>query len=162
VSLSDLERRAGRATTHHGGTLGIGEALRLAADARLLPAVLSDAGGVLAYGRGRRLASPGLRKALFARDRGCTFPGCTRSAAQSEIHHATDWARGGHTDIDNLAVVCGYHNTEGPRRRGFKESSQHLIDWVLLWVRIGGRIGRSWVRWVVRGIGGRCSGGSGG
>ena len=115
MSLTDLERRAGRATTHHGGTLSIDEALRLAAEGSVLPAILTDAGGVLAYGRSRRLASPGQRKALFARDRGCTFPGCDRSAAQSEIHHATDWAAGGHTNLDTMAIACGYHNTEGPK-----------------------------------------------
>ena len=116
MSLSDLERRAGRATTHHGGTLSVDEALRLAAEGSMLPAILNDAGGVLAYGRGRRLASPGLRRALFARDRGCTFPGCTRSAAQSEIHHAKDWAKGGPTNLDNMAIACGYHNNEAPKR----------------------------------------------
>jgi len=116
VSLTDLERRAGRATTHHGGTVSIGEALKLAAEGSVLPEILNDCGGILAYGTGRRLASTGLRKAVFARDRGCTFPGCTRTAAQSEIHHATDWARGGPTDLNNLAVTCGYHNTEGPKQ----------------------------------------------
>ncbi|HEX4728715.1 MAG TPA: DUF222 domain-containing protein, partial [Jatrophihabitans sp.] len=116
VSLTDLERRAGRVTTHHGGTLSVQDALRLAAGGEALPAVLDDAGGVLAYGRGRRLASAGQRKALFARDRGCTFPGCTRTAAQSEIHHITDWARGGRTDLKTLAIACGYHNNEGPKQ----------------------------------------------
>jgi len=116
MSLSDLERRAGRATTHHGGTLSIADALKLAAQGRLLPAVLDDAGGILAYGRDRRIAGTGQRKVLFARDRGCTFPGCPRTAARSEIHHALDWARGGKTDLDNLAIACGYHNTEGPKQ----------------------------------------------
>jgi len=116
LSLTDLERRAGRATTHHGGTLSIDDALRLAADGHVLPAILNDAGGILAYGTGHRLATPGLRKAAFARDRGCTFPGCARTAAQSEIHHATDWAKGGETNLDNLAIACGYHNNEGPAR----------------------------------------------
>ena len=116
VSLTDLERRAGRATTQHGGTLSIAEALRLAAEGKVLPAILADAGGILAYGTGRRLAAPGQRKALIVRDRGCTFPGCPRSAAQSEIHHAIDWANGGRTDLDNLTITCGYHNNEGPRR----------------------------------------------
>jgi hypothetical protein len=115
MTLIDLERRAGRATTHHGGTLSINDALRLAADGKVLPAILDDAGGVLAYGTGRRLASPGLRTAAFARDRGCSFPGCSRTAAQSEIHHATDWAKGGRTDLDNLAIACGYHNTQAPK-----------------------------------------------
>jgi Domain of unknown function (DUF222) len=113
LSLTDLERRAGRATTHHGGTLTINDALRLAADGKMLPAVLDDNGGILGYGRSRRLASPGQRRALFARDRGCTFPGCDRSAAQSEIHHATDWANGGRTDLDSMAIACapkmGWH-----------------------------------------------------
>jgi hypothetical protein len=116
LSLTDLERRAGRATTHHGGTLTINDALKLAADGHLLPAVLDDAGDILAYGRGRRLASAGQRKALFARDRGCTFPGCTRTAANSEIHHTTDWAHGGRTDLKTMAIACGYHNNEGPNQ----------------------------------------------
>jgi hypothetical protein len=28
-----------------------------------------------------------------------------------------------------MAMACGYHNNEGPKQREFKESSQHLIDW---------------------------------
>ena len=116
MSLTDLERRAGRATTHHGGTLSINDALKLAAQGKVLPEILSDAGGILAYGRERRLAANGQRKVLFARDRGCTFPGCPRTAAQSEIHHATDWALGGKTDLDNLAIACGYHNAEAPKK----------------------------------------------
>ena len=47
ASLTDLERRAGRATTHHGGTISVQDALRLAADGGMLPAVLDDAGGIL-------------------------------------------------------------------------------------------------------------------
>ena len=116
VLLTDLERRAGRATTHHGGTLSIDEALKLAAEGNVMPAVLGDAGEVLAFGRRRRLASTGQRKALFARDRGCTFPGCDRSAARSEVHHAIDWAAGGRTDLDSMAIACGYHNNEGAKQ----------------------------------------------
>jgi hypothetical protein len=116
MRLADLERRAGAATTHHGGTLSVAEALRIAADAQLIPVVLSDAAGVLSYGRGRRLASPPQRRALFARDRGCTFPDCTVPAARAEIHHATEWTRGGETNVDTMAMACGYHNNEAPRQ----------------------------------------------
>jgi hypothetical protein len=116
MTLTDLERRAGRATTHHGGALSIPDALKLAAQGQLLPQVLDEAGGILAYGKARRLADTGQRKVLFARDRGCTFPGCPRTAAQSEIHHAIDWAKGGKTDLDNLAIACGYHNAEAPKQ----------------------------------------------
>jgi hypothetical protein len=116
VDLKDLERRAGRATTQHAGTLSIAEALRIAAAGAIVPVVLGDSGEVLDYGRGRRLASPGQRRALFARDRGCTFPDCTRSAASSEIHHATEWTHGGLTNVSTMAVACGYHNNEAPRQ----------------------------------------------
>ena len=74
ITLHQLETRAGQATTGHGGQISIAEALRLAADGKALPVVLNAAGGILAYGRARRLASPAQRLALMARDKGCTFP----------------------------------------------------------------------------------------
>jgi len=71
-------RNPGRAGHHPARRLiSIPEALRLAADGKALPVVLNDAGGILAYGSARRLASPGQRLALMARDKGCTFPGAT-------------------------------------------------------------------------------------
>ena len=96
--------------------LTIREALRLAADANVIPVVLDQDLGILAYGRGKRLASTGQRKALFARDRGCTFPDCTPTAADSEIHHATDRTSSGPTNLDNLTIACGHHHTEAPRQ----------------------------------------------
>ncbi|UQX89385.1 HNH endonuclease [Jatrophihabitans telluris] len=116
MSVTDLERRAGHATTHTGGTLSIEQALRLAADGRFLPAVLAGDGEVLHLGRSRRLASRAQRLAVVARDRGCTFPDCTVPAAGCEVHHVLEWSRGGATDVDNLALACGYHNSEAPRR----------------------------------------------
>lgn len=115
IDLTDLENRIGRATTHHGGTLTVNEALRVATDGRLIPAVFGDSGEILTLGRSQRLASPAQRRALFARDRGCSFPDCPRTAAESEIHHAPDWIYGGTTDVDSMTVVCGYHNNEAPR-----------------------------------------------
>jgi len=112
MTLDQLEARAGQATTHHGGHISIGEALRLAADGKALPVVLNDAGGILAYGRARRLASPAQRLALMARDRGWTFPRCREPASRSEVHHIVDWVKGGTTDTDKLALACGYHNND--------------------------------------------------
>jgi hypothetical protein len=56
MTLEQLETRAGQATTHHSGHISIPEALRLAADGKALPVVLNQAGGILAFGRARRLA----------------------------------------------------------------------------------------------------------
>jgi hypothetical protein len=77
LTLDQLETRAGQATTAHGGTISIDEALRLAAAGKALPVVLGDGAGILGYGRTRRLASVGQRLALIARDRGCT-PGAPK------------------------------------------------------------------------------------
>ena len=129
VRLSDLQQRTGQAVTHHGGRLSIAETLRLAAGQRLIPVICDDAGGILAYGRSRRLASPGQRRALFTRDRGCSFPHCPEPAARSQIHHTTDWANGGPTNLDSLTITCGYHNNQAPRQ-GWKAT---LINGIPHW-----------------------------
>ena len=67
---------------------------------------------MLAYGHTRRTATPGLRRALTARDRGCAFPACTRPAAWCQAHHVIAWADGGPTNADNLVLLCGYHHRE--------------------------------------------------
>lgn len=118
IDLRDLESRIGTATTHHGGRLSVDEAFRIAADGALILVVLGDMGEIIDFGRGRRLASRGQRRALFARDRGCMFPGCPKPAAQSEVHHTTEWINGGRTDLGSLAIVCGFHNNEAPRKAG--------------------------------------------
>jgi hypothetical protein len=65
----------------------------------------------LYLGRTRRTASPGQRLVLFARDRGCTRPGCTEPADRYQAHNATcDWQHGGRTDITDLALACGADN----------------------------------------------------
>ena len=41
----------------HGGLISVPEALRLAGEADIIPVVLTDTGGVLGYGRARRVAT---------------------------------------------------------------------------------------------------------
>ena len=47
---------------------------------------------------------------LYATERGCTRPGCDVPAHWCQVHHVTDWARGGRTDIDELTLACGPDN----------------------------------------------------
>ena len=58
-------------------------------------------------GRAKRCASTAQRLALFARDKGCTRPGCTRPALDCQVHHAQqDWCEGGLTDTTDMALAC--------------------------------------------------------
>lgn len=40
----------------------------------------------------------------------CPVPGCRHAADNCEIHHITAWSHGGHTNMNNLSVLCRYHN----------------------------------------------------
>ena len=54
---------------------------------------------------------PAQRIVLYAKDRGCTRPGCTAPAYRCQVHHAVaDWNHGGHTNINDLTLACGPDN----------------------------------------------------
>ncbi|MDQ3324427.1 MAG: HNH endonuclease [Actinomycetota bacterium] len=72
--------------------------------------VLGANGVPLDVGRSERLFRGELRAALVARDRGCAFPGCTRSSDWCEGHHIVHWADGGSTSLTNAALLCGHHH----------------------------------------------------
>ncbi|MCT1354357.1 MULTISPECIES: HNH endonuclease signature motif containing protein [Gordonia] len=114
ADLGDLIREAGLATTATGTLLPIKDVIRLAADAQPWLAIFKDHTTVpLHFGRGRRLATREQRLVSFARPDGevCSAPGCDQPATHVDMHHAQkDWAKGGLTDIDDLAPACPRHN----------------------------------------------------
>nr|WP_239072061.1 HNH endonuclease signature motif containing protein [Amycolatopsis sp. SID8362] len=110
VSLADLKSGRGTATLGDTGAITAADARLHACDCKLIPAVLGTASEPLDLGRARRLISPGLRRALFLRDRGCAFPGCHRPPRHCQGHHIRHWADGGPTDLANLVLLCGHHH----------------------------------------------------
>ena len=84
---------------------------RLACEAGIVPMVLGAESEVLDLGYTRRLFTPAQRRALAARDQGCSYPGCTVPPMWCEAHHVTHWLHGGPTDLDNGALLCGRHHT---------------------------------------------------
>lgn len=95
LTADQLAERAGLAETSFGQLLPVETALKLADQAALAVIISDSKGKPLQLGRSRRLASEHQTLALIARDRGCTFPGCTMPPEWSERHHITAWADGG-------------------------------------------------------------------
>jgi hypothetical protein len=110
TTATDLASGTGVAVTSHGTPISVSRLLQISGDAALLAAVCTDTGGIMSYGRQRRLASQGQRLALALRDGGCSFPGCDRPAAWTEVHHIIAWLDLGPTDIDNMCLLCRYHH----------------------------------------------------
>ncbi|MBN6037124.1 HNH endonuclease signature motif containing protein [Amycolatopsis sp. 195334CR] len=78
--------------------------------ASVTPMIFRGDGEDLVLGRMSRTATKAQRRALAARDRGCTFPGCTRTPKWTEPHHVVYWTHSGQTDLDNLVLLCSHHH----------------------------------------------------
>lgn len=132
TTVQELEAGAGVAVTTTGTKIPIPDLIRLAAHAWHYLAVFDKHSNVPLYlGRSKRIASPGQRLVLFARDRGCTRPGCTASGNRCQAHHANqDFAAGGLTDITDLTLGCGPHQRlVGPGKWTTRINQHGRCEW---------------------------------
>jgi hypothetical protein len=109
TTLGELEAAAGKGLTGGGSILPISDVIRLARHAHHYLAIF-DSGKAIGLYHTKRLASPGQRIVLYANDRGCSAPGCTVPGYYCEVHHVTDYAKCGTTDVDDLTFACGPHH----------------------------------------------------
>jgi len=82
---------------------------RLACDSETVVIVEDTDGEPLNVGRKTRTVPRGIKRALWARDKGCRFPGCTRRRFV-DAHHIRHWSTGGETRLDNLLLLCSAHH----------------------------------------------------
>ncbi len=82
--------------------------LAMATDAYPVLCLFDTDGQPLHLGRGARLASPAQRLALYARDKGCTRPGCDMPPQWPQVHHLDEYQYGGLTDVDKMCLVCPF------------------------------------------------------
>jgi hypothetical protein len=106
TTLHELEAAAGRGLTGGGTLLPMNDVIRLASHAHHYLAIFHK-GKALALYHTKRLASPAQRIVLYAKDRGCTAPGCDVPGYLTEVHHVTPWAKTHTTDINDLTLACG-------------------------------------------------------
>jgi hypothetical protein len=105
TTLKELEAGAGKGLTGGGTLLPMSEVISMARHAHHYLAIF-DKGKALALYHTKRLASPGQRIVLYAKDRGCTHPGCTVPGYWCEVHHVENWASTHTTDINQLTLTC--------------------------------------------------------
>jgi len=84
-------------------------ARRLSCDCGVVEVIEDDHHVPLSVGRKRRTISGRLKRALFERDKTCTFPGCTNRLFL-EGHHIRHWADGGETSLSNVSLLCTSHH----------------------------------------------------
>lgn len=107
TTLNELTTASGHAVTGGGTLLPMRDLIRMASHAYHYLAVFDDHQSRPLYlGRSRRIASADQRVVLYAKDRGCTHPGCDVPGYWCEVHHVDDWARGGLTNADKLTFGC--------------------------------------------------------
>ncbi len=97
------------ARTGYGAMLTARQVLALACRADL--SVIRWREGIpLDVGRRYRTETPGIRRALEARDQGCRGPGCGMPAVWSTAHHLKPWSEGGTTSLNDTALFCFVHH----------------------------------------------------
>ncbi len=109
TTLQELEAGAGTALTGGGTLLPMSDVIALARHAHHYLAIF-DHGNAIGLYHTKRLASPGQRIVLYAKDRGCSHPGCDVPGYLCEVHHVTDYATSRTTDINQLTFACATHH----------------------------------------------------
>jgi hypothetical protein len=74
-----------------------------------LSALISKDGRPVTATSQTRFVTPAQRRALWARDRCCAYPGCGRTK-HLHAHHLVHYANGGPTSVENNALLCPTHH----------------------------------------------------
>lgn len=102
----------GPARTGGGSALPMRDLIRMATDAIHYLAVFDNhTERPLYLGRQARIATTDQRMICYARDGGCTRPGCLAPGYECEVHHSPEWSAGGRTDADELFFACSPDHT---------------------------------------------------
>ena len=129
TTLHELEAATGRGLTGGGTLLPMSDVIRLASHAHHYLAIF-DKGKALALYHTKRLASPAQRIVLYAKDRGCTAPGCDVPGYFTEVHHVTPWAKTHTTDINDLALACGAQHKIAEQGWTTRKNQRGDTEWI--------------------------------
>ena len=129
TTLQELEAGAGKALTGGGTLLPMSDVIRLAGHAHHYLAIF-DKGKALALYHTKRLASPAQRIVLYAKDRGCSFPGCPVPANLCEAHHCNPYAINPVTDVNDLTLGCGPNHKLAEQGWTTRKNARGDTEWI--------------------------------
>jgi hypothetical protein len=115
ILLTDMDALQGIAGGTHETTTGqildVETIRMLTCDSSVSRIVLGPDSEILDVGRKTRVWTAAQRRAIVARDRHCTAPGCERPPHWCDIHHEDHWADGGTTSVEKGRLFCRFHHT---------------------------------------------------
>jgi hypothetical protein len=129
TTVKELAAGAGRGLTAGGSLLPMSDLVRIAAHAHHYLAIF-DNGKPLALYHAKRLASPAQRIMLYAKDRGCTRPGCTAPGYWTQAHHTEGWSATHRTDIKQMALACGVDNRLVEKGWTTRKNARGDTEWI--------------------------------
>jgi hypothetical protein len=129
TTLQELEAGAGKALTGGGTLLPMSDVIRLGSHAHHYLAIFNN-GKALALYHTKRLASPAQRIVLYAKDRGCSFPGCSVPGYLCEVHHCNRYATNPVTDINDLTLACGPNHKLAEQGWTTRKNTHGHTEWI--------------------------------
>jgi Domain of unknown function (DUF222)/HNH endonuclease len=130
TTLQQLQSAAGQAVTGGGTTLPMSDLIRMASAAHHYLAVFDEHSNRALYLGRTRIASADQRIVLYARDRGCSYPGCDRPPNECEVHHIKPWANGGRTEPEGLTLTCNVHHRLIEEGWTTRLNSGGRVEWI--------------------------------
>jgi hypothetical protein len=113
VSVRAEDLASGRGFAHLSGTdepISLAAARHVACSGAVQRVESDHTGRIVSLGTPERVFGHHLRRAITLRDGGCLIPGCHVPAEWCEIHHVTEYSRGGPTHTDNGVLLCWHHH----------------------------------------------------
>ena len=129
IGADDLAAGTGHGTFADGTPVATSTLRNLADTAEVVTALQAPNGAILDLGRTQRLANKTITMALYARDKGCSFPGCGVAPQWCERHHIIAWNDGGPTSIGNMTLLCTYHHHHFKRLHWTCRMINHIPWW---------------------------------
>jgi Domain of unknown function (DUF222) len=129
TTLGELESAAGKGLTGGGTLLPMSDVIRLASHAHHYLAIF-DKGQAIGLYHTKRLASPGQRIVLYAKDRGCSFPNCDAPGYHCEVHHCTPYATCHTTDVNDMTLGCRGHHPLAEQGWTTRKNKNGDTEWI--------------------------------